>query len=781
MAQAARPAFALTNRDGPPPVLQGVQVSARLEGVTFALCLRQTYCNMSERDLELVYTFPLPADAVLLGLAAELGDKRMEGIVLARRQAEHQYEDGLAEGDTPVLLEPLGQGLFSANIGNLQPGEKIVLELRFAQWLRFDQGHLRLHVPTTIAPRHGNAAAAGLQAQQVPDVSAAIVIPLAVTIDVAGALAQATIECPTHALRRQPRDSALRLVLEQEAWLDRDLVLLLTPVDPLQPLLAQAADATDTASAPLRVMSLPLPAGPPRRHAMHLRLLLDRSGSMAGDSLASAKRALFAAIDTLDVADTVSLCSFGSTVERHLAPAAASPQLLQQLHGHIAALQANLGGTLLHAALISLLPLEISARHEEVPPTDLLVITDGGTWLPDLLVDQVRACGCRVFAVGVGAAPAEGVMRVLTEQTGGTFELATPGEHLEAAARRVVQRVRQHTWRGLRVDWGMPVQWQHLSSTQLCGGDMLTAVAGVFAPEDATAAPVMSVTALGPEGQRQTLTTLPQPEWPVIAEADATLARLAAAGRIRDSKAESAPGRALALALRYQLLTEDTCCVLIHRRAAVDKAREAGELHRVQSMLAAGWSGMGTVKPGPIDVIENQMVGECFRGHHALRNVPMAAEAPDALDGRSPADVQSAGAQIGGDPAPPWVAPLALILEFAGNILSVDAASDEIVAQLRALPPPPVVVDAIAKAMSLGLSERQAWLALLVWGWRCDDATPRHDTCAALEVQAKAIDVLLFEKAMSLMQDLLGDYAMEAWISRREQRLLNAMSAGTDA
>ena len=107
-----RTQFALTCRDGdaPAPVLEGVCAEGRLDAVLFGLTLRQTYRNTSDRVLEVVYTFPLPFQAVLLGFASELNGERQEGLVVAKREAERQYEESLEEGDAPVMLEAHADG-----------------------------------------------------------------------------------------------------------------------------------------------------------------------------------------------------------------------------------------------------------------------------------------------------------------------------------------------------------------------------------------------------------------------------------------------------------------------------------------------------------------------------------------------------------------------------------------------------------------------------------------------------------------------------------------------
>ena len=150
-------AFTLACRDGhsQPPVLRDVAATGRLSGTLFELTLRQTYRNTGAQLLEVVYTFPLLPRGVLLGFATELNGARMDGTILPKRQAEQQYEGALADGDAPVMLEAHADGLHTANIGNLKPGDEIVLEVRFAQLLAFEQGRLRLAIPTTIAPATG--------------------------------------------------------------------------------------------------------------------------------------------------------------------------------------------------------------------------------------------------------------------------------------------------------------------------------------------------------------------------------------------------------------------------------------------------------------------------------------------------------------------------------------------------------------------------------------------------------------------------------------------------
>lgn len=271
--------FGLACVDGrfPAPVLQGVHAEGRLEGVLFELTLRQTYCNTSARMLEVVYTFPLPFQAVLLGFASELNGERKVGIIVPKATAEQQYEKALGEGDAPVMLEALTDGLHTANIGNLKPGDEIVLEVRFAQLLSFEQGRLRLAIPTTIAPRYGNAEQSGLAPQQAPHASLDAEYGIALSVVVAGALAGETVECPTHYCTRAPSEGGIRLTLDPGSSLDRDVVIVVTPREPLPSLVVRAEDRLSS-NAPVVLMAALQPRPPAQRERIALKLLVDCSG-----------------------------------------------------------------------------------------------------------------------------------------------------------------------------------------------------------------------------------------------------------------------------------------------------------------------------------------------------------------------------------------------------------------------------------------------------------------------------------------------------------------------
>ena len=752
-------AFGLASREpgAAAPVLTGVRANGRLDGVLFDLTLRQTYRNTSDSVLEVVYTFPLPTQAVLLGFASELNGERKVGTVVAKRAAERQYEEALADGDAPVMVEALDNGLHTANIGNLKPGDELVLDVRFAQLLSFEQGRLRLAIPTTIAPRYGNAESAGLQPQQVPHASLLAEYPLALSVTIAGALAGGIVECPTHRFTREAVDGGLRLDLASDAWLDRDVVIVVKPREPLPSLVIQARDAVPHA-APLVVMAaLQPPLTTPRKH-IALKLLVDCSGSMGGDSIASARVALHGALAGLTEHDHVSVSRFGSTVEHVLAPSASTPQTLRRLKPVVDAIDATLGGTEMEAALRAVFALPVP---RDCAGADVLLVTDGEIWQAEEMTAAARASGHRVFAIGVGSSPAEGVLRALAEATGGACEFATPGEALEAAAGRMLVRIRQQPWRDARIDWGCEPLWQTTLPTSVFGGDTVIAFAGMSAP---AAAPTVRLLAVDTQGA-QTEVARGEADAPCPGD---TLPRIAAARRI----ATADEGAALELAVAYQLMSKHTNCILVHQRAEADKATEEAELHRVSSMLAAGWGATATVMESAsmdYSALSTPSVWRSARSAApaAVDSIRFSRALPD--DFEIPAFLRKQADESQPASLQAMVAAVFEHLSHGGSVQGLASHCDslELHADARL---------ALDQAVALGLSIGDAWLMLAHWVNRRPAGVADAAVTVALRPYLDGIDASLFALCMKLFDRTLGCYAFDGWGLSRTQRLRQALT-----
>ncbi len=562
--------------------LAGVDAAGTVNGLLFELAVTQRYRNPSASNIEAVYTFPLPAAAVLLDLDVTIGGRHLSGVVVERKAAEAQYEEALEKGDTAIMLERAGNGLCTVNLGNLMAGEEATIRYRYGQLLRFQHGSIRLAVPTVIAPRYGDPAAAGLAPHQVPGTDLAAAYPFALSLTLSGAIAAGTIASPSHPIATARTADGVTVTLASGAALDRDFVLSIAGL-PAQSVATVAQDgdgyvalASFCADVPASAAALPL----------RLKILLDCSGSMNGDSIEAARRALHLVFADLASADRFSFTRFGSTVVHEIDTlVAADPPALSKAAGRAAAMRADLGGTEMQGALQSVFALGAADGNAE-GGADLLLITDGEVWGVDALVAEAQRARQRVFVVGIGNAPAEGLLHALAEATGGACEFVAPNEDAEAAILRMFARLRAPRIARAGIDWPQSPAWVSPLPRGLFGGETVHVWAGFDALPAGDVA--LRLVPADTDSTLRASTALPSP----IADG-ATFARMAAAARLPAADAEAQ----LALALRYSLLTDRTNFIVIHARADGERAEALPELRKVAQMLAAGWGGVGSVGP----------------------------------------------------------------------------------------------------------------------------------------------------------------------------------------
>ncbi|HQR53159.1 MAG TPA: VIT and VWA domain-containing protein [Burkholderiales bacterium] len=546
------------------PVLERIDIRARATAPLLDVTAEQHYANASRRTLEVVYTFPVPPRAVLLGLEFTLGERNLTGVVRAKREASDTYDRAVGDGDSAVLVEAQRDGLYTANLGNLKPGERAVIRIRYGQLLEAQGEDWRIAIPTVLAPFYGDAERdGGLYARAAPTQSLAAEYPLALTLELPGATDPATLRCTSHRATVEPAIGALVARLPDDAWLDRDVVFLARR----EP--HAAAIAGRDGDHAVVVASAVLGSDDVADRPVSLRLVLDCSGSMAGESMDWAAVGCQRIVDGLRDDDEFSITRFGSTVD-HWTPRMleAAAENRSDFARRLLDVVADLGGTEMEQALRA--AAQLRSVHER---SEIVLVTDGEIWASDALVRWARGSGLRVFAIGVGSAPNQALLQRLAEETGGSCEFVSPGEDMIHAVQRVLARLRAPRRESIDAAWPVRPDWSLQLPAVAHAGQTVHVVAGF------EAAPIGSVTVAGKA------IALPGRE-----TVDDTLARVAAYQRLLSGHfADPA-----AAAEQYQLVTEWTSLVAVLARADGDKAVGLPQIAKVDHMLAAGWGGAGT-------------------------------------------------------------------------------------------------------------------------------------------------------------------------------------------
>jgi Ca-activated chloride channel family protein len=624
MSTAASPAV-LRTVDGVPVPLQGVAVKGRLSDLLAEVEVTQTYRNGETVPIEAVYAFPLPIDAVLLEVEAVLGDRHLAGRVTARSAAERDYEEAIVAGDAALMIERPEPGLHIMNVGNLLPGAEARITFRYATVLRCHRGRYRFLHPTTIAPRYGRWA---LEPHQVPETSLVIDHTCTLELEIAGVLAGAQFDSPSHEVDVERRDDRATIRLRHGHMLmDRDFVLDLRVERKGHAAVLIGADL-EGGHACLAVLHAD-PSSGAEAAPRDLKIVVDCSGSMQGDSIAQARVAVQRILEALRPQDRFTVVLFGST-QRVLFPAMMpgdETKIAGALRAVDEAMAESMGGTEMGAALAA--AYRIPVRPEATPT--LMLVTDGEITDVQGVTGAARASRHRFFTVGVGSAVAERLLRDLAAATGGACELVTPREDM---AERIVRHFRRVDSGGARLTIGWPAPARDVvgEDEPVFGGD--TAV--VFARFEGAVDGTVRFNLALPDGRRVEK-TVAMPTVDSIGEVG-TIARLAAARRLLtlgaaiDAAAEEQRERleadAASLAERYQLLSPWTNWVLVVAQAK-EQAGDLPVLRKVSQMLAAGWGGVGTVacaKP----LLRQRVLFAAAPSTDA----PVPACSPDGIDAR---------------------------------------------------------------------------------------------------------------------------------------------------
>ena len=607
-------------RQRPSLVLESTRYECSVRGLLVEVVATQQYRNPMPEPIEAVFNLVTPTDATFLGLRVKLDGRELIGTVQAQPQAASRYVAAIADGDGAVLLENPEPGQYVVNVGNLLPESEAQVVVRYALWLSPTADEVRLRLPTVLAPRYGTPLVAPQQ-RHATDLAARHAFSLHAVVE--GPLAQASIRCPSHALAIERGIGGIGLRIEH-AEMDRDVVLSFEGAG-IDSATHMAADGEGTAV--VMSLRLPAPARPPR--AADIVFLLDASGSMAGDSIAQAGAALAEIATTLPQQDRFQVLMFGGSVQpMHNEWQAANAAGRANLRRLARRLHANLGGTDLVPALQACIDRFATLQNRSEAETSTLrervvfIVSDGqvdDARLPALAA-RLREAGIRVFAVAVGAAPVRQTFEPLCEASGGAIEEAFPGEGMAAKVVRHFNRIGGPRWSVAAVEWQAGIDWRVLPDGGH-GGDTLRLAAGLVS------APVESPRVRLCDDEGREVDLVPQ----LCRFPGDTLPRMA--GRDRWAVERDADRR-LEIALRFQLLTPETACIVISERVEAQRTDGAPRLVALPQQLPSGWGGMGQVDACSISLsagpdVPGNSVCESF---HPLPFYAMRSDDDEAVD-----------------------------------------------------------------------------------------------------------------------------------------------------
>lgn len=402
------------------------RVTVSIEDQIAVTRVDQLFVNQAPYQVEGVYMFPLPEDAVISSFDMWVDGRKLEGRLLGRDEARAFYEEIVRRQRDPALLEYVGRGAFQVNIFPIPAGGQRRVELTYAQALRQTDGLVHYRYPLNTEK---------FSVRNLDDVS--------VTVEIADRAPIRAVYSPSHPVQVTRRDER-RAVVSYEARdirpdRDFDLYYSLSPEAVAVNLLSYKPFDEDGFF--LLLVTPPLAVESDATVPKDVILVLDTSGSMAGEKMAQAQAAAQYVLDHLGPADRFNIVAFSSATR--LFAERPVPADMRMAGKQFVASLAAAGSTDINRAL-----LEALAGADPGRPAVLLFLTDGlptaGVTEPDRIVAGVRAHAprsARLFVFGVGYDVDVTLLDELSGSLRGTSTYVQPGQQIDEAVSGLYARI----------------------------------------------------------------------------------------------------------------------------------------------------------------------------------------------------------------------------------------------------------------------------------------------------------------------------------------------------
>src|SRR5262245_41804385 len=436
--------------------LKSTDVVANITGVIADVTVTQVYENHGAAPINAKYVFPGSTRAAVHGLRIRVGNKAVVAKIKERQQAAQEFEEAKAAGKNAALLEQQRPNVFTMQVANIMPGDRVEVQLVYSEMLTPEKGIYEFVYHTVVGQRYSNTTVATApepsQWCKSPYLHQSESSPalFSIRVNVSGGVPLADLRSSTHAPRVDWEGPSLAHVsLDNDAG-DRDFILnyRLSGREIQSGLMIYEGEKENffllTVQPAERVVTRDIP---PREYIF----VLDVSGSMNGFPLDTAKKVLENLVGNLKPTDTFNVVLF-SGASRVLSPVslAANSQNVSRALAAISNERGG-GGTELEAALSTAIRLPRSGlvSRSIVVVTDGYIAEEAGAF--DLIHQNLN--NTNFFAFGIGGSVNRHLIEGIARAGQGEPFVVTSPQEADAAGERFREYIESPVLTNVRVNF----------------------------------------------------------------------------------------------------------------------------------------------------------------------------------------------------------------------------------------------------------------------------------------------------------------------------------------
>jgi len=375
----------------------------------------QTFFNPNDRDLEAIYSFPLPKSASLSEVTCTMGEQEIHGEVLARRKARRVYEEEKSQGGDAGLAEKNGFYTFDFFVHPVRALDETRVRFLYYQPLEIDTGVGRYVYPLEAGGTDEAAHSFWTENNRVENF-------FSVTVDLKSAWPIAAVRVPGHeqdATVEKHGEGRYTVRLEKrKAVLDSDFVFYYRLAEGL-PGRVEVIPYKPAKNKPGTFMMVVTPGIDLKEldHGADYLFVLDISGSMS-DKIRTLGKGVAKALGKMKKGDRFRIVTF-NTSARDLTGGwrDATPEKVRQTIKIVEKLRTEGGTDLFEGLRKALRYLDDDRATSLVLVTD--AVTNTGEISPASFDELMKQYDVRLFGFVMGNSGNWPLMRVICEASGG--------------------------------------------------------------------------------------------------------------------------------------------------------------------------------------------------------------------------------------------------------------------------------------------------------------------------------------------------------------------------
>jgi Ca-activated chloride channel family protein len=385
----------------------------------------QVFRNTENRQVEALYTFPVPRSASVANFSMWINGKEMTGEVVEKKRAREIYESYKTVRRDPGLLEQVDYRTFEMRIFPIAPNAEQRVQIAYYQELEFDHDQATYVYPLASTTRKG--------------VDARTTGKFALTLDVKSEVPIAEMGSPSHpkdfAIARHTAEYQQASLETRGGDLSRDVVLNFKVARPRTGLDIVTSRQGGDDGYFLMTLTAGQELANAKNPAMDYVFVLDVSGSMNDDGkLGTSRRSIEAFVDSLSGEDRFEILTFNVAANsffKQLTPA--TDEARKRAAEFLNSQQAR-GGTVLNPAVTT------AYKYAEAGRTlNVVILSDGLTEQSERasLVQLIRSRpkDSRVFCIGVGNDVNRPLLEQLAHDSGGLAAFLSNGDDFDRQAK----------------------------------------------------------------------------------------------------------------------------------------------------------------------------------------------------------------------------------------------------------------------------------------------------------------------------------------------------------